>query len=546
MVHPTSVWAAWYGLPDPAVRADPVLAAGPEDLHALAECCRAAGRRMLAGAGTAGRAAIAVHHAWSADPPRSAVVGMVRAAHSAAAIAADLAAGCQRLAASAESAGQAIRRCYAEADAAIASGNLLPDGPALPLAGLSDTLVAARRNVLTDLLTGVTAASDQLEGAAAALIADFSADPREPLDAMPAALRPGPGPGTAPGQPAASRVDGDNRAALAADLRSGSGRRRGFALGVQLALAGATGPDGRPVQLLGYDPEHPRGQGGAAIAIGDVATADHVAVLVPGVGNSPADLSGTLDTAAGLARAADRAAPGGSTAVVVWLGYDAPLSWTGDPDPLPAPALADTLIALDGTDAIAGGAELAAFCGSLRRWTDPSAEVTLIGHSYGSTVVSEAAARLGPDSGIDDIVLLASPGAGHGVRSAADYRAVPADHVYVLSMPDDPVTNPVTDIAADLVDPMGGAIRSLAGIGGAGPFGSDPAADRFGAQVIDAPSGEPSVVLDGLGPVMAATSIAVNLAHQHQLRNYLSGAALASVAAVVAGRYSRVTVRRGR
>ncbi|HET8590741.1 MAG TPA: alpha/beta hydrolase [Nakamurella sp.] len=544
MAHPTSVWAVWYGLPDPAVRADPVLAASPPELRALAECCRAAGDRMLAGAGRAGLALAVLQHAWSADPPRDAIAGMQRAARSSAAIAADIAAGCDRFAATAGSAAAAVRRCYAEADAQIAAGNLLPDGPMLALVGLSAPLLAARKRVVADLWTGVAAASDRLQQAAAELVAVTATDPRTPLQGMSLAGWAGGGRGLPGGPGAAGRVDRDNRDALAADLRSGSGRRRGFALGVQRALAGAG--DDRPVQLLAYDPARPRGQGGVAIAIGDVSTADNVAVLVPGVGNSPADLSGTLDAAAGLVRAADRTAPGASTAVVVWLGYDAPLSWIHDPDPLPAPALEDTLLAGNGIDAIAGGADLAAFCGSLRRWTSPSAAVTLIGHSYGSTVVSQAATRLGPDAGIDDIVLLASPGAGQGVRSAGDYRAVPADHVYVLSMPDDPVTQPVTDLAAGLLDPLGGAARSLTGGGAGGPFGADPASARFGAQLIDAPSGEPAVALGGLGPVMAVTSIAVDLAHQHQLRNYLGGAALAPVAAVVAGRYSRVKVRRGR
>jgi hypothetical protein len=62
-----------------------------------------------------------------------------------------------------------------------------------------------------------------------------------------------------------------------------------------------------------------------ALAFGDLDTADDVALLVPGVGNSPGD---DLDRLAGDARdlqdAASAVAPGRAVAAVVWLGYRTP------------------------------------------------------------------------------------------------------------------------------------------------------------------------------------------------------------------------------
>jgi Alpha/beta hydrolase len=162
-------------------------------------------------------------------------------------------------------------------------------------------------------------------------------------------------------------------------------------------------------QFLTFDP---RGNGRIVEVFGDLGKADRIAVLVPGV-SSRADnyntgLGDVRDRAPAvqaraLYDAARAAAPGRQTAVIAWLGYDAP----------------------QGVGRSAAREELArAGAASLNNFTDdlvslrPDAGVTVIGHSYGSVVVGLAAADLPVQ--VKDLVVVGSP--GMGVSRAADLR----------------------------------------------------------------------------------------------------------------------------
>jgi Alpha/beta hydrolase len=143
-----------------------------------------------------------------------------------------------------------------------------------------------------------------------------------------------------------------------------------------------------PVRVLGCDAA---GRGLAVVALGEPATAAHVAVLVPG---ADTDLDRLADAADPRSRplgwARDLAAAGGGDlAVVVWLGYVTPEGLGPD--------------AASGRLARAGAAALVRFLLDL----DTEAHLTLIGHSYGAVVVALAA----PYAAVDDLVLLGSPGA---------------------------------------------------------------------------------------------------------------------------------------
>jgi len=151
-------------------------------------------------------------------------------------------------------------------------------------------------------------------------------------------------------------------------------------------------------QLLIYDPEADSGDGRAAIVIGDADTADNVAFVVPGITNQVSTMPDQTGDGWNVYREArEGAAPDETTAVVVWSGYD-------EPDDQWAEATATRDRADD------GGALLAASYNGLMvsRTDDPY--TTVIGHSYGSTVVSYAVTKY--DIHPDNVVFIGSPGAG--------------------------------------------------------------------------------------------------------------------------------------
>ncbi|MER7520931.1 alpha/beta hydrolase [Streptomyces sp. NPDC126499] len=135
-------------------------------------------------------------------------------------------------------------------------------------------------------------------------------------------------------------------------------------------------------QILAYDP---RGRGQVVLAFGDLARAEHVAVIVPG-SDVDAGNHGSLTRKA----TALRAATGGRTAVVAWAGYTTPVGVGLD--------------AASGDLAEAGAGRLARFTEGLA--AVGVAEPSLFCHSYGSVVCGVAAHRLKAR----DLVAVASPG----------------------------------------------------------------------------------------------------------------------------------------
>ncbi len=99
-------------------------------------------------------------------------------------------------------------------------------------------------------------------------------------------------------------------------------RRREVLDAVRTAAAGTD----RSVLLLDLDRTHPR----AAVAVGDVDTAEHVAVLTPGFGTTVRGGLGAEEETAAALRDRSLSALGGagrggeSVAAVAWLGYDVP------------------------------------------------------------------------------------------------------------------------------------------------------------------------------------------------------------------------------
>ena len=176
---------------------------------------------------------------------------------------------------------------------------------------------------------------------------------------------------------------------------------------------------GEPAQLLRFEPAEEL----VALAVGDLDTADHVALLVPGTGSDPVeDVDDLADDAASIGDAARAAAPAAAVATIAWMGYrppsnlaKAPSAHYSDPG---GRALAATL---DGLTAARAGTP------------GGRPHTTLIGHSYGTLVIDRAADEPGPLAA-EDVVLLGSPG--------MDNRAseLEVERVYEASAPADPIT----------------------------------------------------------------------------------------------------------
>lgn len=188
---------------------------------------------------------------------------------------------------------------------------------------------------------------------------------------------------------------------------------------------------GDPVvaQLLIFEPDAFDGDGRAAISIGDVDTADDVAFSVPGLGTEvPGGIQTQVDRSSALYDEARLQNLGGrTTAIVGWVGYDAPsggVAW-------------DTVGVIRDDDARDGAALLAADVAAVQvlRGSDPP-HMTVIGHSYGSTTTALAATE--EELETNDIVLVGSPGAGEA-DDAGDFQ-IGADHVFVGAASRDAVT----------------------------------------------------------------------------------------------------------
>lgn len=238
-------------------------------------------------------------------------------------------------------------------------------------------------------------------------------------------------------------------------------------------------------QLWVYRPGAFGGDGRVALAVGDVDTADHVAVLVPGMGSSVAATLPRLTGDAARVRAAATRWSGSrtGTAVVAWVGYDAPTLGT-----VASPAAARR-----------GGRLLAADLLDLQAARAVPPHLTVVGHSYGSTTVGLALRdRV---TGVDDVVLLGSPGAG--VDRAAELQ-VPRGHVFVGASSRDPVSY-LDRFGADPTHASFGAVRFRA---------EDPARNPVMLDIADhsryfAPGSES---LAGVAAVVAGATDQVALA----------------------------------
>jgi hypothetical protein len=226
---------------------------------------------------------------------------------------------------------------------------------------------------------------------------------------------------------------------------------------------GADPGNQRPVLLWAYDPLAFDGQGRAAIAIGNPDHAEDIAVVVPGAGSSVASgwLHGGHNDAINLYDQSKAAYPDDDLSVIAWMGYDAP-------DGYRDPRVASPWLARE------GGLQLAQDVNGLRATHQgPHPHVTVLGHSYGSTTVSDALAASGARA--NDVILLGSPGTDLA-HSAKDFH-VEGGNVFVGSASSDPVSwlGEAGGVPNELNEALGYPFGRYAGLG------TDPAGDGFGA-----------------------------------------------------------------
>lgn len=178
--------------------------------------------------------------------------------------------------------------------------------------------------------------------------------------------------------------------------------------GTQVGFSSTYGKQ-RPGYLSLLTLQEENGRVLAAVAQGDVDHAKNVATVVPGIGTTvEGGLQNEIKRGANLRSAA--AAEGNidtkDVAVVSWLGYEAP--------PAPSKDLGEDLKIVTMDLAEKGSDKLAGFLTGVnasRMYGAGDANMTLLGHSYGSVVSGRATTKIA-DGVVDNEILFGSPGMG--------------------------------------------------------------------------------------------------------------------------------------
>lgn len=254
--------------------------------------------------------------------------------------------------------------------------------------------------------------------------------------------------------------------------------------------------NGEPRQLYTYDPSAFNGDGRIAVVVGDLDTAAAIAVHTPGITTTIRSTVLNVDNAENHFIRARGENGNLRTAVVSWIGYDAP---SGNPVKLGRETVTQVF-------AEAGGHRLAHDVAGIVGSRTDSPDVHLFGHSYGSTTTAHAGVDGRLANYVSTVTLLGSPGTGP-LTHASDF-GISADNVYVASASRDAVTwagshsggipnrgaaffqnfetatfvtalggrfGPLTNLAVRVADRLG---PRLSGVG----QGMDPAMADFGAR----------------------------------------------------------------
>jgi pimeloyl-ACP methyl ester carboxylesterase len=228
-----------------------------------------------------------------------------------------------------------------------------------------------------------------------------------------------------------------------------------------------------PHFLLGYDSS---GDGRAIVSVGNPDTADNVNVYVPGTKADLGGLNGDLGRAERtFADAALYGPLGSSTASIMWLGYDAPddviPTYDGDNEGWEPGASSEKY-----AENAAG--DLSSFVDGLRSTDQGDANLTITGHSYGSTTVGVAAREEGLD--VDNMIFVGSPGVG--VDHAEDLGINP-DNVWASLNEGDVISYARPDLY------IGGDYDNMI-------HGNDPSREEFGGRTFHSEESDGDAIED--------------------------------------------------
>jgi uncharacterized coiled-coil DUF342 family protein len=234
---------------------------------------------------------------------------------------------------------------------------------------------------------------------------------------------------------------------------------------------------GPETYLTVFDPRTGTGkQALAAIAVGNPDTASKVSVTVPGIGSTTAatlpDMVGEADKLRLEAQRqllnAPRApgAPLPTVSAIAWMGYDPP------PNPINSLSPADAVATMGDGQAKAGAQSLSSYLEQVAA-NNPNAEVTLLGHSYGSLTSSLALQDLNAQAlhPVDNVVFYGSPGLE---LNSPDVLGIAPGDAYVMRGATDPIAGVVAE-GAPLhgwgTNPYSGMFPELSAAAGTDPGG---------------------------------------------------------------------------
>ncbi len=223
------------------------------------------------------------------------------------------------------------------------------------------------------------------------------------------------------------------------------------------------------------------GDGGRLIeSMGDLATATHIVVMVPGMTNELSNVDRDFRPRSQLLydEMVARAKPGESVALVMWLGYR-------------NPQISDAYNAIGSEMARTGAVTLNADLAAISAHT--TAQITVVAHSFGTILAGEAMDR---DIPADRVVVLGSP--GMNASSRKDLGS-PSTRLYASSVGEKPsgpvavlraigtalVASPIPivgDLETAVVETATGRDWA-ASTSNVGLHGADPAKRSFGSTV---------------------------------------------------------------